>query len=77
MLSNYDLVCVYWQQVGTVLGPEYYTLLCLVIITSALSTLDSTFSAVAKAVGPDLHGFITTGKPVNPSLATEFEVMWL
>ena len=31
---------------GTVLGDEYYTILCLVIITSALSTLDSTFSAV-------------------------------
>jgi len=61
--------------VGTVLGPNYYTLLCLVIITSALSTLDSTFSAVAKAVGPDLHGFLTTGRPINPSDATEFELL--
>jgi len=38
--------------VATVLGPAYYSLICLVIITSAISTLDSTFSSVAKAVGP-------------------------
>jgi len=61
--------------VGTALGPGYYTLLCLVIITSALSTLDSTFSAVAKAVGPDLHGYFTRGRPVNPSEATTRDVL--
>jgi hypothetical protein len=49
-----------------VLGPWYYTLLCFIMITSALSTLDSTFSAVAKAMGPDLHGIIIRGKPIPP-----------
>mmetsp|Transcript_24854 Transcript_24854/g.29343 ORF Transcript_24854/g.29343 Transcript_24854/m.29343 type:complete len:754 (+) Transcript_24854:47-2308(+) len=61
--------------VGTALGGQYYTLLCLVIITSALSTLDSTFSAVAKVTGPDLHGFLTNGRPINPSDATERDVL--
>jgi Na+/proline symporter len=61
--------------VATVLGPAYYTLLCLVIITSAISTLDSTFSAVAKAIGPDLHGFILKGRPVNPSEADATDVL--
>jgi Na+/proline symporter len=61
--------------VGTALGGSYYTLLCLVIITSALSTLDSTFSSVAKVAGPDLHGYITNGRPINPSFATERDVL--
>jgi len=61
--------------VATVLGPAYYSLLCLVIITSAMSTLDSTFTAVAKAIGPDLHGFIVKGRPVNPSEADATDVV--
>lgn len=61
--------------VGTALGGSYYTMLCLVIITSALSTLDSTFSAVAKVSGPDLHGYLSNGKPINPSLATDRDVL--
>jgi Na+/proline symporter len=61
--------------VGTALGGAYYTLLCLVIITSALSTLDSTFSAVAKVAGPDLHGFLTNGRPINPSDSTSQDVL--
>ena len=64
------------SHVGTVLGDEYYTILCLVIITSALSTLDSTFSAVAKVVGPDLRGFFRTGAPIDPALATPGDVFW-
>ena len=61
--------------VATVLGPAYYSVLCLVIITSAMSTLDSTFTAVAKAIGPDLHGFIVKGRPVNPSEADAKDVV--
>jgi hypothetical protein len=56
--------------VGVALGGDFTYLLCTVIIISALSTLDSTFSSVAKAFGPDLHGFLTKGRPVDPSEAT-------
>jgi hypothetical protein len=64
----------YPSYVGTVLGGKYYTLLCLVIITSALSTLDSTFSAVAKVVGPDLRGYFRTGAPIDPVLSSVGDV---
>lgn len=52
--------------VGGVLGESFENLLALIMITSAISTLDSTFSSVAKLFGPDFHGMFIQGKPLPP-----------
>jgi len=62
------------SDVGQVLGREYYAILALIMITSAISTLDSTFSAVAKVIGPDLRGMLISGKPIDPGDATAMDV---
>ena len=65
----------YPAEVGKSLGQSYYSILCLIMITSAMSTLDSTFSGIAKLFGPDLNGFIKVGRPVDPKDATEYHVI--
>ncbi len=35
-----------------------FTMVNIVMLTSSISTLDSTFSSVAKLVGPELMGFL-------------------
>mmetsp|Transcript_9954 Transcript_9954/g.28268 ORF Transcript_9954/g.28268 Transcript_9954/m.28268 type:complete len:684 (-) Transcript_9954:787-2838(-) len=62
------------SDVGQVLGREYYAILALIMITSAISTLDSTFSAVAKVIGPDLWGMLVSGNPIDPGEATAIDV---
>lgn len=64
----------YPDDVGKSMGPAYYSILCLIMITSAMSTLDSTFSGIAKLFGPDLNGFIMEGRPVDPKDATHYHV---
>ena len=64
----------YPAAVGKSMGQAYYSILCLIMITSAMSTLDSTFSGIAKLFGPDLNGFIVEGHPVDPKDAQWFHV---
>ena len=47
-----------------------FTLVNIVMLTSSISTLDSTFSSVAKLVGPELMSFLRTNKPGTTSQAT-------
>lgn len=61
--------------VAQTLGTTVYSLVNLIMVTSGISTLDSTFTSVAKLVGPDLHGFIDIGKPMSIAEATEKHVL--
>lgn len=45
------------------------------MITSAISTLDSTFSSVAKLFGPDFHGMFIQGKPLPPGAGSGRQLM--
>ncbi|KAH8086768.1 hypothetical protein JL720_7213 [Aureococcus anophagefferens] len=50
--------------VAQTLGTVLFSFINIIMVTSGISTLDSTFTPVAKLVGPDAHGFLTTGKPM-------------
>ena len=56
--------------VATTLGDSMFNFICLIMITSSMSTLDSTFTSIAKIIGPDLHGYLTDGKPLPLNEAT-------
>jgi hypothetical protein len=42
----------------------------LIFITESLSTLDSTFTSVAKLMGPEFLGILEEGKPRPPQTTT-------
>lgn len=52
-----------------------FTLVNIVMLTSSISTLDSTFSSVSKLVGPELMGFLRTRKPGTTSDATSRDIV--
>lgn len=56
--------------VSKTLGTAVYSIVNLIMVTSGISTLDSTFCSVAKLCGPDLHGFFDIGKPMAIADAT-------
>ncbi|KAJ8600583.1 hypothetical protein CTAYLR_008171 [Chrysophaeum taylorii] len=61
--------------VSKTLGTGVYTLVNIIMVTSGISTLDSTFTSVAKLCGPDLHGFLEVGKPMPIADATSKHVI--
>ncbi|EGB09061.1 hypothetical protein AURANDRAFT_63673 [Aureococcus anophagefferens] len=60
--------------VAQTLGTVLFSFINIIMVTSGISTLDSTFTSVAKLVGPDVHGFLTTGKPMPLADATKDHV---
>ena len=42
-----------------------YQFVLIIMMTTSMSTLDSTFSSVAKLCGPDLSGFFSKGRPLS------------
>jgi len=58
-------------EVAKTMGDGMFNLLFVVMSTSSISTLDSTFTSTAKLCGPDIAGFFSSGKPVPLSQATE------
>ncbi|KAK3285628.1 hypothetical protein CYMTET_6778 [Cymbomonas tetramitiformis] len=61
--------------VARTMGDGIFSLVNIIMMTSSISTLDSTFTAVAKLVGPDLAGFMTGGSPMPLSKATADHMM--
>ena len=62
--------------VAETLGTVLFSFINIIMVTSGISTLDSTFTSVAKLVGPDVHGFLTRGAPLALSEATDTHV-WI
>lgn len=60
--------------VAETLGTVLFSIINIIMVTSGISTLDSTFTSVAKLVGPDVHGFLTNGRPLALSEATDTHV---
>lgn len=52
-----------------------FTLVNIVMLTSSISTLDSTFSSVSKLVGPELMGFLRTTRPGTTNDATPRDIV--
>ncbi|CAM9272467.1 unnamed protein product [Chrysoparadoxa australica] len=55
--------------VAMTVSTAFFSVVNLVFITSSISTLDSTFCSVAKLAGPELMGFMTSGRPRALSVA--------
>jgi len=56
--------------IGRSFGDGFFSVMNIIMMSSSISTLDSTFSSLAKLAGPDLAGFLTVGKPIDPEKAT-------
>jgi Na+/proline symporter len=56
--------------IGRSFGEGFFSVMNIIMMSSSISTLDSTFSSLAKLAGPDLAGFLTVGKPIDPEKAT-------
>ena len=56
--------------IGRTFGDGFFSVMNIIMMSSSISTLDSTFSSIAKLAGPDLSGFLTIGKPIDPEKAT-------
>jgi hypothetical protein len=64
------------QEVSKSMGDAWYGLTYFIFMTTSISTLDSTFSSVAKAVGPDLCGYLSPKRqPLPLSEATAMHVL--
>ena len=61
-------------EVAKTISEGIFNLLFLVMATSSISTLDSTFTSTAKLCAPELFGFWETGAPVPLSEATDLHV---
>ena len=48
----------------------FFSIVNLIFITESLSTLDSTFTSVAKLMGPEFLGILEEGKPRPPQTTT-------
>ena len=48
--------------VGRTMGTALFSMINIIMMSSGISTLDSTFSSLAKLAGPDLFSFYTNGK---------------
>jgi hypothetical protein len=53
------------QSVAASMGGAWYQLVLIIMMTTSMSTLDSTFTSVAKLAGPDLSGFLSVGRPLS------------
>ena len=53
-----------------------FTMVNIVMLTSSISTLDSTFSSVAKLVGPELMSYLRTNKPGTTSQASMQDIIF-
>ena len=51
--------------VAATMGEGGFFAMLFIMVTSSISTLDSTFSSFAKLVGPDLFGFWEKGRPLS------------
>jgi len=51
--------------VSKTFGEGIFSIINIIMITTSMSTLDSTFSSVAKLVGPDISGFWHYGRPLS------------
>lgn len=61
--------------VAAALGEGWYNVISVIMITSSISTLDSTFTSCAKLVGPDIAGYLSVGgKPLAIADATDRHV---
>jgi Na+/proline symporter len=58
-------------EVAKTVSDGIFNLLFIVMSTSSISTLDSTFTSTAKLCGPDISGFIQNGMPIPLSKATD------
>lgn len=56
--------------VSQTMGTAIYSLVNIIMVTSGISTLDSTFTSCAKLCGPDIHGYLDCGKPMRLADAT-------
>ena len=77
-LRGADLALVkagYPSEIGKTLGGGMEALLFIVMITSSISTLDSTFTSTAKLCGPDIYGWFMNGQPTPQALATDRMVL--
>ena len=51
-------------------GTAVFSIVNLIFIVESMSTLDSTFTSVAKLLGPEFMGILEHGKPASPQNAT-------
>jgi Na+/proline symporter len=58
-------------EVAKTISSGAFNLLFVVMSTSSISTLDSTFTSTAKLCGPDIAGFFENGLPVPLAKATD------
>jgi len=52
-------------EVAKTFGIGLFSIVNIIMMTTSMSTLDSTFSSVAKLVGPDVSGFWFLGRPLS------------
>jgi hypothetical protein len=56
------------------MGDAVFSVVNIIMMTSSISTLDSTFSSTAKLIGPDIAGYFSGGKPLPLFQATTFHM---
>ena len=56
-------------------GTGIFSVINIIMLTSSISTLDSTFSSVSKLAGPEVLSFLRTGKPGTVDAASGREVL--
>ena len=62
------------DQVAKALGPQYFSIMSLIMITSSLSTVDSTFTSTSKAWGLEAFHFLVSGDPKTWKTASKQDV---
>jgi hypothetical protein len=63
------------SDVSRYFGTAFFSIVNLIFITESLSTLDSTFTSVAKLMGPEFLGILEEGKPRPPQTTTHRQLL--